>query len=79
MNSNEKQNKINNLKQNKNEVITEIQDTITEATNINNEFGIIKDYVHKMVELFLKAKFTSNVAVKMTYDNDTQFNEGNIT
>jgi len=32
-----------------------------------------------MVEQFIKAKFSANVASKMTYDNDTQFNEGNIT
>lgn len=59
--------------------MTDIQDSITEAENIKNEFGTIKDVVQKMVGKFIEAKFTSNVAVKMRYDNDTQFNEGNIT
>ena len=32
-----------------------------------------------MVEMFYKAKFYSNIANKHTYDEDTQFNEQNIT
>ena len=32
-----------------------------------------------MVTLFHKAKFYSNIANKQTYDEDTQFNEQNIT
>ena len=32
-----------------------------------------------MIEQFIEAKFTTNVATKMSYDNETTFNEGNIT
>lgn len=31
-----------------------------------------------MVRLFIKAKFSSNVASKQSYDEETQFNEQNI-
>lgn len=31
-----------------------------------------------MVQMFLKAKFQSNVSMRQSYDEDTQFNEQNI-
>jgi len=45
MNSNEKQNKINQLKNKKTEIIDDIKNTISEADNIHCEMGNIKDYV----------------------------------
>ena len=35
--------------------------------------------VHKMVDMFLRAKFTANVASRMPYNSETHFSEGNIT
>mgnify|MGYP001806613284 CR=1 FL=1 len=39
----------------------------------------IRDFVRQMVELFKKSQFFLNVAQNMQYDEDTQFNENNVT
>ena len=54
-------------------------DTHNECEDIEAEFNSIKDHVKEMVTMFHKAKFYSNIANKQTYDEDTQFNEQNIT
>jgi len=54
-------------------------DTHNECEDIEAEFNSIKDHVKDMVSMFHKAKFYSNIASKQTYDDDTMFNEQNIT
>jgi hypothetical protein len=39
----------------------------------------IKDSVREMVDLFKVSKFFLSVASNMQYDEDTQFNENNVT
>ena len=79
MNDQEKKTHISQLKQKQEEIKGDINNTITECEDIEGEFNSIKDHVKEMVTLFHKAKFYSNIANKQTYDEDTQFNEQNIT
>jgi len=51
----------------------------TENDSISLEFSQIKNDVQKMVEMFHKSEFKSNVANRQSYDKDTQFNENNVT
>lgn len=44
----------------------------------SREFGLVKNNVQKMVEMFHKSHFKSNVASSQSYDKDTSFNESNI-
>lgn len=74
----EKQKKIQDLKNKRNELKDNIDIACVECENIGDEFGHIKGNVQKMVEMFQKARFQSNVADKQNYDEDTQFNENNI-
>lgn len=67
----EKKNKIQQLKDKKNKILDEIDQTINESDNIQAEFSQIKDFAFQMVKQFHEAKFTSTVANKMTYDEET--------
>lgn len=75
------QQKITKIKQ-LHEQMSEIEGLITnthkESDDMQQEFNSIKDNVAKMVNLFLEAKFSANIASRMSYNNDTHFNEGNI-
>jgi hypothetical protein len=79
MNEKERQSKVVQLRNKKEETIQNIHKTTKECTDIQGEFNSIKDEVQKMVNLFVQAKFSSNVANHMNYDSTTQFNEQNIT
>jgi hypothetical protein len=63
--------------------VTEIKERIAakdEQTNqMEQELGNIKDNVKSMVGDFSKSKFFLSVAQNMHYDDQTQFNEGNVT
>jgi hypothetical protein len=66
------------LKEKRDLIRHEMKSSIEECEAIQNEFNSIKDNVQKMVRMFVKAKFRSTVANKMSYDEETLFNEHNI-
>jgi len=41
--------------------------------------NMLKNYARDMVELFGQSQFFLSVAHPMQYDDDTQFNENNVT
>ena len=61
------------------EIKKDISQSQEECENIQNEFAMIAGDVQRMVKLFQRARFHSNVSTKQQYDNDTAFNENNIT
>ena len=79
MNENEKKTKIKELKQKRQEIFDNIDSSLNECDSIQTDFGSIKNIVQQMVELFHEAKFTANVSRRMRYDDETSFNESNIT
>ena len=50
-----------------------------QITDIETQMVEIKDHVHKMVVLFDQSHFSLAVASHMHYDEDTVFNENNVT
>lgn len=46
---------------------------------MEKELASIKDFVEGMVTDFNKSRFFLSVAQNMQYDDETQFNEGNVT
>ena len=50
-----------------------------QITSVEEQMGSIKDHVNQMVELFKKSQFFLSVAQNMQYDEETQFNENNVT
>ena len=78
MSNDEKQKKIRNLQEEKQSIIDQKQKMEDEGDEIQVEFNSIKDVVETMIEQFNDAKFNSCVSTKMKYDEETQFNEGNI-
>ena len=79
LNENEKKTKIKELKQKRQEIFDNIDSSLNECDSIQTDFGSIKNIVQQMVELFHEAKFTANVSRRMRYDDETSFNESNIT
>ena len=79
LNENEKKTKIKELKQKRQDIFDNISSSLDECDNIQQDFGSIKNIVQEMVGLFHEAKFTANVSRKMRYDDETHFNESNIT
>lgn len=77
-NETEKQRKIKQLRDKADEIKNDIREATDACDGIQNEFNSIKDNVQKMVKMFIRARFQSNVANKQTYDEETQFNEQNI-
>ena len=75
MNQTQKLAKIQSLRDKVSDIKRDIRLTNEESDSISTEFGSIKDNVQKMVMMFQKAKFSSSVATKNTYDDTTQFNE----
>ena len=51
----------------------------SQIKGVENQMSKIRDYVSAMVELFKKSQFFLNVAQNMQYDDETQFNENNVT
>lgn len=49
------------------------------SDDMNSEFTHLQQKVVKMVNLFKKSKFSLAVASNMNYDENTQFNENNVT
>ena len=78
MSEQQKITKIKQLHEQKFEIEGLIKNTHKESDDMQQEFNSIKDNVAKMVNLFLEAKFSANIASRMSYNNDTHFNEGNI-
>ncbi len=50
-----------------------------QITDVEGQMIQIKDYVIKMVDMFKDSKFFLAVAQTMVYDEETQFNENNVT
>lgn len=63
---------IQDLKTNMGEKESQVQE-------IEGQMRSIKDSVREMVDLFKVSKFFLSVASNMQYDEDTQFNENNVT
>lgn len=72
-----------NMRMNLNNEIDDIkQQTYVKESQINDIEGqmvTIRDYVKQMVDLFKRSQFFLSVAQNMQYDDDTQFNENNVT
>ena len=79
MSHDEKKSKIAQLKQRKMDIINEVKETQEQGESIQGEFNDIKDMVHKMIDMFHKGKFSTNVANRMAYNSETHFSESNIT
>ena len=63
-NETEKQRKIKDLRDKKQDYQIDIKEAVDNCDGIQNEFNSIKDNVQKMVRMFIKAKFQSSVASK---------------
>ena len=72
-----------NMRKNLSNEIEDIKlQTITKDSQIHEiegQMSKIRDYVKEMVDFFEKSQFFLNVAQHMQYDEDTQFNENNVT
>lgn len=72
-----------NMRKNLNNEIDDIKlQTLTKESqikDIENQMTVIRDYVKEMVDVFKKSQFFLSVAQNMQYDEDTQFNENNVT
>lgn len=66
------QNEIEEMKQQMNIKESQIKE-------VENQMTKIRDFVSQMVEMFKNSHFFLNVAQHMQYDEDTQFNENNVT
>jgi DNA-binding FrmR family transcriptional regulator len=58
---------------------SEVKQATEQCDSIYTEFSAVKGSVQEMVDMFVQARFRSTVANKMSYDEQTQFNEQNIT
>lgn len=67
------------LKQEIDERSTQMVEKDNQIKNIENQLGTIKNNVQAMVEGFRKSHFFLSVAQNMQYDEDTTFNENNVT
>ena len=67
------------LKQEIEERATQMAEKENQIKNIENQLGTIKNNVQSMVENFRKSHFFLSVAQNMQYDEDTTFNENNVT
>eukprot|EP00347_Sterkiella_histriomuscorum_P022526 403338159 len=65
-------NEIDDIRQQTNIKESQIQD-------IEGQMGTIRDYVKQMVDMFKQSQFFLSVAQNMQYDEETQFNENNVT
>jgi DNA repair exonuclease SbcCD ATPase subunit len=61
------------------DIKNKIEDKDGQITVMEQEMSNIKDFVRTMVGDFNKSKFFLSVAQNMHYDEETQFNEGNVT
>lgn len=51
----------------------------SQITDIEHQMTKIRDYVKEMVSFFKNSSFSLSVAQNMQYDDDTVFNENNVT
>ena len=51
----------------------------SQISAIEQQMAAIKDSVAEMVSIFKKSQFFLSVAQNMQYDEETQFNENNVT
>ena len=79
MTEKEKLNMRTKLQQEIEEMKEQMAEKESQIKGVENQMSKIRDYVSAMVELFKKSQFFLNVAQTMQYDDETQFNENNVT
>ena len=67
------------LQQEINEVRASTESKDLQIKEVESQMTQIKDFVFKMVDMFKSSKFFLAVAQNMVYDEETQFNENNVT
>lgn len=71
------------LRQNLKKGMSDMQDQMNEKDlqikEVEREMQAIKDSVQQMIDHFKQSQFFLSVAQSMHYDEDTQFNENNVT
>ena len=50
-----------------------------QISEVENQMSNIKNFVQEMIDSFRQSQFFLSVAQSMHYDNETQFNENNVT
>lgn len=79
MTEKEKINMRTNLKKEIEDIKAATQEKENQILQINSQMNVLKDYSRQMVGLFKQSQFFLSVAQHMQYDDDTQFNENNVT
>lgn len=79
MTEKDKENMRSNLKQEVEELQEQINTKEDQIKEIENQMSSIKQSVIDMVELFKQSHFFLAVAHNMQYDEETHFNENNVT
>ena len=79
MTSQQKEEAKNNLQSEINECKSQIAAKESQINDIENQMIRIRDYCWSMISKFNDSRFQLSVASHQQYDEDTQFNENNVT
>lgn len=79
MNNSELHKKVEQMSEEAESLKKDILLNTEEVNEVQDEFDSIQDVVKDLVQQFQLAKFSTKVGQKMQYNEETQFNENNIT
>lgn len=79
MTTQELQDRLSQMRAHANDLKAEIKEANSQCSSMQNNFQEVQQMVQKMVEKFKTAKFTAKVAATQHYDENTVFNENNVT
>ena len=79
MSEKEKETMRQNLKKNIDDMNSQMNDKDLQIKEVERQMGAIKDFVQSMIDQFRQSQFFLSVAQGMHYDEETQFNENNVT
>lgn len=79
MTTQELHDRLGQMREHAGDLKNEIHEAQDQCKYMQNNFQEVKEMVQKMVEKFKQAKFTAKVAATQLYDENTVFNENNVT